>query len=64
MRKGRWALAATAAGVAIAVRRRFRSRERVDLFFEDGSMVSLAASSADAEPLIRPAREACAAARR
>jgi hypothetical protein len=65
MRKGKWAIVAAAAAVAVAFRRRARSgsRERVDLYFEDGSMVSLAGSSPEAERLIGHARDILAAAR-
>jgi hypothetical protein len=65
MRKGRWALLAAAGTVAVALRRRARmgSRERVELYFEDGSMVSLPGSSPGAERLVRLAREILAAAR-
>jgi hypothetical protein len=44
-------------------RRAARRRERVDLYFEDGSMVSLAEGQLDAERLLPPAREVLAAAR-
>ena len=39
-----------------------RTREHVDLYFGDGSMVSLTGSS-EAEPLLRHARDALDAAR-
>jgi hypothetical protein len=42
---------------ATFVRRRSAQRERVDLYYEDGSMVSLANGSADAERLLPLARE-------
>jgi hypothetical protein len=44
-------------------RRGRRRRERVDLYFEDGSMISLAGDSAEAQVLIPYAREALRAAR-
>jgi hypothetical protein len=44
-------------GAAAFVRRRSATRERVDLYYEDGSMLSLASGSADAEPLLPLARE-------
>ena len=48
---------------AIAYRRRFSRRpERVDLYYEDGSMVSLAEGSADAERLLEIARRVLTAA--
>ena len=57
-------LAGVAAGAAVLVRRRVGgSRERVDLYFEDGSMTSLDDGSPDAERLLGLARDALAAAR-
>jgi hypothetical protein len=44
-------------GAAAFVRRRSATRERVDLYYEDGSMLSLANGSADAEQLLPLARE-------
>jgi hypothetical protein len=44
------------AGAAF-VRRRGALRERVDVYFEDGSMLSLSDGSQDAERLIPIARE-------
>jgi hypothetical protein len=44
------------AGVAF-VRRRGTLRERVDLYYEDGSMLSLSNGTPDAERLIPLARE-------
>jgi hypothetical protein len=44
-------------GAAAFVRRRSATRERVDLYYEDGSMLSLASGSADAEQLLPLARE-------
>jgi hypothetical protein len=44
-------------GAAAFVRRRSATRERVDLYYEDGSMLSLANGSPDAEQLIPLARE-------
>jgi hypothetical protein len=41
-----------------------RQRERVDLYFADGSMVSLGDGGADAEQLLPLARSILAAARR
>ena len=56
------------AGVALAaaayVRRgAARRRERVDLYYDDGSMVSLPDGSPAAEPLLELGREALRAAR-
>jgi len=49
---------------AIAYRRRFaRREERVDVYYEDGSMVSLAERSAEAERLLPLARDVLDAAR-
>ncbi len=49
---------------AIFWRRRFsRRRERVDLYYDDGSMVSLTEGSPDAERLLPLAREVLRAAR-
>lgn len=55
---------ATLVGVAVGmvagaafVRRRGTLRERVDVYFEDGSMLSLSNGSAEAERLIPLARE-------
>jgi hypothetical protein len=49
---------------AIAYRRRFAGREeRVDVYYEDGSMVSLAEGSAEAERLLPLARDVLDAAR-
>jgi hypothetical protein len=50
---------------AIAYRRRFaRREERVDVYYEDGSMVSLVERSAEAERLLPLARDVLDAARR
>ena len=43
-------------GAAAFVRRRSATRERVDLYYEDGSLVSL--SDAEAAPLLERARAA------
>ena len=43
--------------------RRDRAQERIDLYFADGSMVSLAEDSPDAARLLPLAREAMRAAR-
>jgi hypothetical protein len=44
-------------GAAAFVRRRTATRERVDLYYEDGSMLSLSTGSAEAEQLLPLARE-------
>jgi hypothetical protein len=43
--------------------RRGKARERVDLYFADGSLVSLHSDSPDAAPLLAHAHEALRAAR-
>jgi hypothetical protein len=62
MRRSLLPLLALAAGViaVLAYLRRgaTRRRERVDLYYADGSMVSLADGSPDAERLLRLGREA------
>ena len=50
------------AGIAWARRTGARRRERVDLYYADGSMVSLGDGSPDAERLLSLAREAMRAA--
>ena len=56
-------VAGAAAGIALWRRRGGAPAERVDLHFEDGSMVSLPATSEDAERLLGLARDVLAAAR-
>ena len=56
-------VAGAAAGIALWRRRAGAHAERVDLHFEDGSMVSLPAASEDAERLLGLARDVLAAAR-
>jgi hypothetical protein len=57
------ALASTAG--AIAVRRRLEGRrERVELFFADGTLVSLTQGEPEADRLLTHARELLAASRR
>ena len=65
MRRGRLvALALGAASLAgVLWKRGRRRRERVDLYFEDGSMISLAGDSAEGQLLIPYAREALRAVR-
>jgi hypothetical protein len=49
---------------SMVYRRSFgRRRERVDVYFDDGSMVSFADGSPEAEKLLSVAREALTAAR-
>jgi hypothetical protein len=59
------ALVVSAAAVAGAVlwRRRSRRKERVDLYFADGSMVSLEQGSLEADRLLPHAHQVLAAAR-
>jgi hypothetical protein len=52
----------SAAG-AVLLRRRARSRDRLELYFDDGSLVTLAHGTPEAEPLLLHARELLAAAR-
>jgi hypothetical protein len=59
-------LAGLAAGIGATVlarRRREARRERVDLYYSDGSMVSLDGDAPEGERLLALAREALAAAR-
>jgi hypothetical protein len=60
MRRSTAMLLGVAAGMlagATFVRRRSAPRQRIDLYYEDGSMVSLANGSPDAERLLPLARE-------
>jgi hypothetical protein len=65
VRRGRLVAVALGAASLAAMRwrRSRRRRERADLYFEDGSMISLAGDSAEAQLLIPYAREALRAAR-
>jgi hypothetical protein len=56
-------LTALAVGAVVVMRRRSGSRERVDLYYEDGSMATLERGDADAQALLGHARDALAAAR-
>jgi hypothetical protein len=47
--------AASVAGTVVMRRRRRRNQARADLYFEDGSMLSLAGDSAEADALMRAA---------
>ena len=51
------------AGAALVRRRAARRRERADLYFDDGSMVSLVEGTAEAERLLPLARDVLQAAR-
>jgi hypothetical protein len=60
MRRSAAALLGVAGGIlagAAFVRRRTVRRERVDLYYDDGSMISLSNGSPDAERLLPLARE-------
>lgn len=49
---------------SVVLRRRFgKRRDRIDVYFDDGSMVSYADGSAEASPLLDAARDAVNAAR-
>ena len=53
--------AAVALGAAFVLRRRAAgARERVDLYYEDGSMATLEAGDPDADALLSHARDALA----
>ena len=56
-------LAALAVGAVVVMRRRAGLRERVDLYYEDGSMATLERGDADGQALLGHAREALDAAR-
>jgi hypothetical protein len=53
----------SAAGAVLLRRRAARSRDRLELYFEDGSLVTLAQGAPEAEPLLLHARELLAATR-
>jgi hypothetical protein len=56
------AVLGSAAG-AIFLRRRSRSRDRVELYFDDGSLVTVGKGDPEADRLLSPARELLVAAR-
>ena len=56
--------AGSAVGAVLYRRRAARRRESVQLYFGDGSMISLTEGSPEAERLLGPARELLATARR
>lgn len=62
VRKLLWG-AVVVAGAAAAARRRSGAKERIDLYFEDGSMVSFRSGSEDADALLPYARAVLVAAR-
>ncbi len=53
----------SAAGALVLRRRAARRRDRAELYFEDGSLVTLTQGSPEAERLLTHARELLAAAR-
>ena len=57
------ALTAVAVGAAFVVRRRASRRERVDLYYEDGSMTTLEDGTPEALALLGHARDALAVGR-
>jgi hypothetical protein len=65
--KGRKALAAGAlvgsAAGAVFLRRRARSRDRVELYFDDGSLLTVGRGDDGADRLLAPARELLLASR-
>jgi hypothetical protein len=63
MRRGLVALAAAGAAAILWQRRRAAAADRVDLYFEDGSMQSVGDGTAEAARLLPLAREALRAAR-
>jgi hypothetical protein len=67
MKKRLLALIGFATGVfagSVVLRRQFgRRRDRVEVYFDDGSMVSYVDGSPEADALLAPAREALRAAR-
>jgi hypothetical protein len=63
MRKGVLLVLAGAAAAAFTWRRRSGARERVDLHFADGSMISLAGESDETRRLLPLANEVLEAAR-
>ena len=52
----------SAIGAVVLRRRSARSRDRVELYFEDGSLVTIAKGSPEADSLLLHARELLAAA--
>jgi hypothetical protein len=53
----------SAAGAVALRRRAARRRDRVELYFADGSLVTLTRGSPEAEPLLAPARRVLETAR-
>ncbi|MGI9657960.1 MAG: DLW-39 family protein [Gaiellaceae bacterium] len=64
MSKGRLALLLVAIGsAAFFWRRRHRSRDRIDLYYADGSMISLAPDAPDTQELFSLATDIAGAAK-
>jgi hypothetical protein len=67
MRRRLLALLGFATGVlagSVVLRRSFaKKRDRIDIYFDDGSMVSYVEGAVEADPLLAPARDALRAAR-
>jgi hypothetical protein len=66
MRAGRALAVGAALGSAagaVLLRRRARSRDRVELYFDDGTLVTVGRGQPEAERLLSPARELLVAAR-
>jgi hypothetical protein len=55
--------AGSAAGALLLGRRAARRRERAELYFGDGSLVTVSAGSPEAERLLAPARDLLTASR-
>jgi hypothetical protein len=67
MRRRILALLGFATGVlagSVVLRRQFgKRRDRVEVYFDDGSMISYVEGTVEADPLLGPARDALRAAR-
>lgn len=63
MRKAAWLAAGAAVAGLVAWRRTTRGHEHVDLYFADGSMISLEQGSEEGERLMPLANEVLSAAR-
>jgi hypothetical protein len=67
MRRRILALLGFATGIlagSVVLRRQFgKRRDRVEVYFDDGSMVSYVEGTVEADPLLGPARDALRAAR-
>jgi hypothetical protein len=63
MRRALIALGAVGAAAVLLRRRRAATADRVDLYFEDGSMISLTAGTEQGDRLVRLGHDVLAAAR-